>query len=258
MILPSAHVRPPSSPRSLHLLIDTAPSRSLQGVSRVPPPPSEARRRSSRPTAGPRRSGTAPWIFGRHFWPATSPLAGTFLNWLGSGIYRSPAHLGSEGEGVHHSLRRGRGCNGDRSTLGPHKNLRFQVIACAAARPPAAKNHSPYSTTRESHGTAAVTELDPECLAHDLSRHRMKRPSSRLPDNLAPVAVNLDQAAALIGIGTSLFTQLVASGQMPEPRPIASRLLWDVDEIVAAFRAIPHRSESNRLGTSSQSNNPWN
>lgn len=86
----------------------------------------------------------------------------------------------------------------------------------------------------------------------------MKRPSSRLPDNLAPVGVNLDQAAALIGIGTSLFTQLVTAGQMPEPRPIASRLLWDVEEVVAAFRAIPHRGETSRTGSSSPSNNPWN
>lgn len=120
------------------------------------------------------------------------------------------------------------------------------------------KTHFPYSTTQETHGTAAITELDLRQVPHDLSRPRMKRPSSRLPDNLAPVAVNLDQAAALIGIGSSLFTQLVAAGQMPEPRPIASRLLWDVEEVVAAFRAIPHRGESNRLGISSPSNNPWN
>ncbi|TPL43269.1 hypothetical protein FJ957_23480 [Mesorhizobium sp. B2-4-6] len=86
----------------------------------------------------------------------------------------------------------------------------------------------------------------------------MKRPSSRLPDNLAPVGVNLDQAAALIGIGTSLFTQLVTAGQMPEPRPIASRLLWDVEEVVAAFRAMPHRGETSRTGPSSLPNNPWN
>lgn len=86
----------------------------------------------------------------------------------------------------------------------------------------------------------------------------MKRPSSRLPENLTPVAVNLDQAAALIGIGASLFTQLVAAGQMPEPRPIASRLLWDVEEVVAAFRAIPRRGETSKAGISSPSNNPWN
>lgn len=140
----------------------------------------------------------------------------------------------------------------------PHKNSLFRVIARATTGYSAVKTHFPYSTKPETHGTVAINELDLGQVPRDLSRHRMKRPSSRLPDNLAPVAVNLDQAAALIGIGSSLFTQLVAAGQMPEPRPIASRLLWDVEEVAAAFRAIPHRGESNGLGTSSPSNNPWN
>ncbi|WP_206073333.1 helix-turn-helix transcriptional regulator [Mesorhizobium wenxiniae] len=71
----------------------------------------------------------------------------------------------------------------------------------------------------------------------------MKRASAVLPDSLPPVGINREQAAALIGIGTSLFDRLVAAGKMPEPRTIAGRLIWDVEEVAAAFRALPHRSE---------------
>ncbi|RWN61444.1 MAG: hypothetical protein EOR99_31015 [Mesorhizobium sp.] len=71
----------------------------------------------------------------------------------------------------------------------------------------------------------------------------MKRASALLPDSLRPVGINRDQPAALIGIGPSLFDRLIIARKMPEPRPIAGRLIWDVEEVAAAFRALPHRCE---------------
>ncbi|MEI9417580.1 hypothetical protein [Mesorhizobium sp. Cs1321R2N1] len=70
-----------------------------------------------------------------------------------------------------------------------------------------------------------------------------KQPTTVLPDSLPPIGVNRVQAAAFIGIGATLFDRLVQDGRMPDARIIEGRLVWDVSEVAAAFRAIPHRSE---------------
>jgi hypothetical protein len=51
------------------------------------------------------------------------------------------------------------------------------------------------------------------------------------------------EAAAAIGISATKFRQLVAEGRMPSPRRIDGRLVYDVDELRAAFKAIPHENE---------------
>lgn len=76
-----------------------------------------------------------------------------------------------------------------------------------------------------------------------------------LPDSLPPVGINREQAAAFIGIGTTLFDRLIAEGRMPDARLIGGRLVWDVAEVAAAFRSLPHRSEAVDAGT--RSDNPW-
>lgn len=83
----------------------------------------------------------------------------------------------------------------------------------------------------------------------------MKRPSALLPDNLAPVGISREQAAALVGISASLFDRLVHEGLMPDARMAYGRLIWDVAEVTAAFRALPHRTEpvDGKVGSS----NPW-
>lgn len=87
----------------------------------------------------------------------------------------------------------------------------------------------------------------------------MKRASAILPDSLPPIGISRDQAAAFVGIGESLFDRMVAAGKMPEPRMIAGRLVWDVEEVVKAFRALPHRSEPvPTLDGSPAGVNPWN
>jgi len=64
--------------------------------------------------------------------------------------------------------------------------------------------------------------------------------TARLPEILG---LSRLEAAAYIGVSASTFDRLVAEGVMPRPRPIRSRLIWDVDELRAAFKAIPHDSE---------------
>lgn len=60
-----------------------------------------------------------------------------------------------------------------------------------------------------------------------------------------PVVFGLQEAeaAAAVGIGTTKFRELVEAGRMPKPRLLDHRLLYDVDELRAAFKAIPHDGE---------------
>ena len=82
----------------------------------------------------------------------------------------------------------------------------------------------------------------------------MKR-TAILPESLAPVGISREQAAELIGVSATLFDRLVVDGKMPDARPLYGRLVWDVAEVVAAFRALPHRSVSVD-GTTTEVN-PW-
>jgi predicted DNA-binding transcriptional regulator AlpA len=62
-----------------------------------------------------------------------------------------------------------------------------------------------------------------------------------LPSSLPPLGINREQAAALVGIGTNLFDKAVESGTMPKPRMVGERLVYDVSELVDAFRRLPHK-----------------
>lgn len=65
-----------------------------------------------------------------------------------------------------------------------------------------------------------------------------------LPPGVYPFAVPLDAAAALVGVSSNYFGQLVEEGRMPQPREIGRRVLWDTEEVKAAWRAIPKRGEA--------------
>lgn len=83
----------------------------------------------------------------------------------------------------------------------------------------------------------------------------MKRAASILPDNLAPIGVSREQAAAFIGISSSLFDRLITDGLMPDSRALYGRRVWDVAEVAEAFRAIPHRSQ--HIDAPAAKGNPW-
>jgi len=57
-----------------------------------------------------------------------------------------------------------------------------------------------------------------------------------------PVVFGLGEAeaAAAIGISASKFRSLVAEKRMPSARRLDGRNIWDVDELRAAFKALPH------------------
>jgi hypothetical protein len=61
-----------------------------------------------------------------------------------------------------------------------------------------------------------------------------------------PVVFGLGEveAAAAIGISASKFRTLVNDKRMPSPRCLDGRKIWDVDELRAAFKALPHADEN--------------
>jgi predicted DNA-binding transcriptional regulator AlpA len=75
----------------------------------------------------------------------------------------------------------------------------------------------------------------------------MKRSTARVDIMpFLPVVFGLGEveAAAAIGVSASKFRALVKDGRMPSPRRIDGRIIWDVDELRAAFKALPHENES--------------
>jgi hypothetical protein len=60
-----------------------------------------------------------------------------------------------------------------------------------------------------------------------------------------PVVFGLGEleAAAAIGISATKFRSMVVQKRMPSPTRLDGRNIWDVDELRAAFKALPHEKE---------------
>lgn len=52
------------------------------------------------------------------------------------------------------------------------------------------------------------------------------------------------EAAAAIGVSATTFDGLVDDHLMPAPRLVRGRLVWDVDELRASFKALPKRDDA--------------
>jgi len=57
-----------------------------------------------------------------------------------------------------------------------------------------------------------------------------------------PVALGLSraEAAAFVGVGVSLFDEMVKDARMPPPRKANSRLIWSRVELEKAFADLPY------------------
>lgn len=62
-----------------------------------------------------------------------------------------------------------------------------------------------------------------------------------MPPTLVPRGLSRDEAAAYLGIGSTLFEDLVAQGQMPAPRALNGAVRWDRLELDRAFEKLPRR-----------------
>lgn len=66
-----------------------------------------------------------------------------------------------------------------------------------------------------------------------------------LPPNLPPRGICREEAAAYVGIGTTLFDTMVRDGAMPRPKEIGGRRVWDVRALDRAFDALPGDGDAN-------------
>jgi predicted DNA-binding transcriptional regulator AlpA len=66
-----------------------------------------------------------------------------------------------------------------------------------------------------------------------------------LPPTLAPRGLSRAEAAAYVGVSTSLFDQMVSDDRMPGPKNINSRRVWDRIRLDQFFEALPDREAAN-------------
>ena len=73
-------------------------------------------------------------------------------------------------------------------------------------------------------------------------------PQRSLPNSLPPRGLNRVQAAEYVGVGTTLFDELVREGRMPKPFKVNSRTLWDRHKLDAAIDVLSDQDDDP---------NPW-
>ena len=73
----------------------------------------------------------------------------------------------------------------------------------------------------------------------------MTRPADVLPVSCPPRGLSREQSADYIGVGRTLFEEMVADGRMPTPKRINSRTVWDRLALDEAFAALPSDDDTN-------------
>jgi excisionase family DNA binding protein len=61
---------------------------------------------------------------------------------------------------------------------------------------------------------------------------------SELPASLPPRGLSRVQAAEYVGVSASTFDKLVTDGDMPAPKRIRGRVVWDLKEVDRAFESL--------------------
>jgi predicted DNA-binding transcriptional regulator AlpA len=69
------------------------------------------------------------------------------------------------------------------------------------------------------------------------------------PDNYSypPRGMDRMEACRYLGIGLTLFDEMVRDGRMPPPRMANSRAIWDRVALDVAFQSLPERQERSKL-----------
>jgi predicted DNA-binding transcriptional regulator AlpA len=60
-----------------------------------------------------------------------------------------------------------------------------------------------------------------------------------LPQSLPPRGLSREQAAAYVGVSTGTFDVLIKEKIMPGPKRLRGRVVWDREQLDAAFSALP-------------------
>ncbi len=73
----------------------------------------------------------------------------------------------------------------------------------------------------------------------------MTHPTDILPASLAPRGLSRVQSAAYVGVGPTLFDEMVEDGRMPQPKRANSKTIWDRLELDEAFVALLSEADAN-------------
>jgi hypothetical protein len=67
---------------------------------------------------------------------------------------------------------------------------------------------------------------------------RADRRHTSLPYNLPPRGLDRLEAASYVGVGATLFDDMVTGGRMPKPLAVGTRKIWDRLALDKAFDAL--------------------
>ena len=73
----------------------------------------------------------------------------------------------------------------------------------------------------------------------------MTRAVDILPVSLPPRGLSRVQSAAYVGVGATLFDEMVADGRMPSPKRFNSKTVWDRLALDEAFAGLPSDEDAN-------------
>ena len=73
----------------------------------------------------------------------------------------------------------------------------------------------------------------------------MNRPADILPVSCPPRGLSRVQGAAYVGVGATLFDEMVKDHRMPAPKRINGRNVWGRQELEEAFAALPSDDDTN-------------
>ncbi len=71
------------------------------------------------------------------------------------------------------------------------------------------------------------------------------------------VGLSRTESAQYIGVGVSLFDEMVADGRMPPPKQINSRKVWPRTRFDEAFAELPDASQDEECGGATETADPW-
>lgn len=75
----------------------------------------------------------------------------------------------------------------------------------------------------------------------------MSRPRRAIDCPREPIALSAPEAAAYLGVSETAFREAVEKGIFPKARTLLGRVLWDADELRAAFRGLPRQGEAPKV-----------
>ena len=73
----------------------------------------------------------------------------------------------------------------------------------------------------------------------------MTRTADILPVSLPPLGLSRVQSAVFIGVGVTLFDEMVTDHRMPAPKKINGRNVWHRPALEEAFVALPSDEDAN-------------